>query len=77
MTTTCARCGGTWSGLRAEHCDTCHQTFNSTAPGDQHRVGDHHDRSRRCLTVAEMEDRGMARNARGLWVTSLRDYANE
>lgn len=70
--TTCD-CGATWGGLRTEHCAACHQTFTGTTSGDRHRVGDYNQRTgptrRRCLTVAEMETRGLERNAKGQWTT--------
>ena len=65
--TTCPPCGATWGGKRAEHCDSCHQTFSGTSAGDRHRVGDFNDGSRRCRTVREMLDLGMVRNSRGHW----------
>lgn len=60
--------------MRIEHCAGCHETFTGTSAGDKHRVGDHSvsfgpDR-RRCLTVAEMLAKGMARNKRGHWMTT-------
>ena len=45
----------------------CGEYFNSTYSFDLHRTGD--PDSRRCLTVAEMEARGMSRNAAGFWIT--------
>lgn len=70
MSTTC-HCGATWTGYRIEHCTACHETFTGTTAGDKHRTGQHHlstgpDR-RRCLTVEEMREKGMAQNARGQW----------
>jgi hypothetical protein len=66
----CLDCGQTWTGLRREHCPVCCQTFNSSFPGDMHRVGKHGvtvgaDR-RRCLTAAEMHDKGMCEHD-GVW----------
>lgn len=70
---TCGKCGATWTGLRIEHCTQCHQTFTGSTAGDMHRTGDHAisegpDR-RRCLTVQEMAEKGMAPNERGVWTT--------
>lgn len=61
-------------------CRVCGEAFTSTEAGDLHRiVVDTHDvvragrvlsisnERRRCLTVAEMIDKGMTRDARGLW----------
>lgn len=72
--TTCSRCTTTWTGQRVEHCPVCCQSFTGTTAGDMHRVGDHAitvgpDR-RRCLTVEEMEARGMARNSKGHWMSA-------
>lgn len=76
MRTTCRACGTSWTGLRIEHCDECHETFTGTTSGDMHRTGKHHLSSgpdrRRCLTRDEMRDKGMARNARGQWTTGAR-----
>lgn len=70
MRTTC-RCGATWAGMRIEHCPACHETFTGTRAGDKHRTGDHAvfvgPERRRCLSPAEMTERGMVRNDRGVW----------
>lgn len=50
-------------------CAGCCQLFNSTAAFDKHRHGDFSER--RCLSVAEMINKGMAINAAGYWVTAL------
>lgn len=50
-------------------CQGCKEFFNSTAAFDKHREG-RHGVDRRCLTAAEMEDKGMAKNAAGFWVGS-------
>ena len=55
--------------------------FNSTYAFDMHRVGDHGmPGSRRCLTVQEMRQRGMDKNATDWWISGSRldsdlDYA--
>lgn len=71
MMTQCRPCGATWTGLRAEHCTECHQTFTGTSAGDRHRIGDHAvvagPTRRRCLTGDEMRSKGMTQNARGVW----------
>lgn len=41
-------CGEVWTGLRRQHCPSCHLTFNSTSAGDMHRVG-RHGIDRRCV----------------------------
>lgn len=75
MKATC-HCGAEWGGFRTSHCTACHQTFNSDAAGDKHRVGEHHlstgPNRRRCRTEAEMLDLGMSRNERGHWITKAR-----
>ena len=73
MAVTCTTCEASWTGLRIEHCPSCHQTFTGASSGDMHRVGDHavfegRDR-RRCLSVEEMTGKGMVRNDRGHWTT--------
>jgi hypothetical protein len=71
MKTRCQRCNAEWSGLRMEHCKSCHETFSGTTAGDHHRTGKHDVKDgpdrRRCRTVEEMEELGMARNDRGVW----------
>jgi hypothetical protein len=62
--------------LRGDHnqCPGCHEYFNSTAAFEKHRVGEYgtgpngSSPDRRCLTVAEMRDKGMS-DASGWWVT--------
>jgi hypothetical protein len=70
MSTTC-HCGATWTGHRIEHCTVCHETFTGTTAGDKHRTGDHNESTgpdrRRCLSRAEMREKGMALNGRGQW----------
>jgi hypothetical protein len=43
------RCGARWAGMRYEHCPVCCVTFTCTSAGDKHRVGKHHDGTRRCI----------------------------
>ena len=76
MNWTCRDCGATIGGYRAEHCAVCHETFTGTAAGDMHRIGGtaKHPEPRRCLTEAEMLDRGMARNKRGAWKSTDEPY---
>jgi hypothetical protein len=55
------------------HCGTCDEYFNSTYAFDMHRVGDHGmPGSRRCLTVQEMRQRGMDKNATDWWISGSR-----
>lgn len=69
MQWTCHKCDSTIIGYRPEHCTVCHETFNGTHVGDMHRTGDHGVKEgpnrRRCLTVDEMEAKGMKRNRLG------------
>jgi len=46
-------------------CPACSELFNSTHAFDKHRTGDMNDR--RCMTVEQMEKRGMVRGADGFW----------
>ena len=60
--------------LRGDHnqCPGCGELFNSTAAFEKHRVGEHTDNQRRCLTPIEMRQRGMVQVEGGWWVTKLR-----
>lgn len=49
-------------------CRGCGEFFNSTPAFDKHRAN---KGGFRCLTPAEMEAKGMAKNAGGWWVTAL------
>lgn len=68
------RCGAEFGG-KIEHCtvSSCHQSFTGTTAGDMHRVGDHAlstgPNRRRCLSETEMLAKGMAQNARGIWMS--------
>lgn len=64
---TCCNCGKAWTGVRRSHCPVCHESFNSDSVGDRHRVGDHNDGTRRCLTPTEMNAHGLYVNASGAW----------
>jgi len=55
-------------------CRGCSLYFNSSAAFDKHRVGTF-GVDRRCLTVPEMEARGMATNKDGFWVARLQGEA--
>jgi hypothetical protein len=48
-------------------CAGCGELFNSTHAFEKHRVGDHEGGQRRCLTPAEMEDKGMFIGADRFW----------
>jgi hypothetical protein len=50
--------------------------FNGMRAFDWHRVGAFkmHGHTRRCLSVAEMQTKGMVRTAAGIWTTG-REFA--
>jgi hypothetical protein len=52
-------------------CPACHCYFNSTTAFEKHRTGSY-GVDRRCLTVPEMEDKGMVINEAGFWMTKSR-----
>lgn len=54
-------------------CRGCGQIFSGELGFNKHRVGSHSKRERRCLTVDEMLDKGLTRNDKGLWTTSIID----
>jgi hypothetical protein len=64
--------------LTGDHnqCPGCGELFNSTYSFDLHRFGEHGvyvgEVRRRCLTVAEMEAKGMTKNKNGWWISSVR-----
>jgi len=61
-------------GMSRCRCSGCGHYFNSVAAFDEHRIGNiivdgvRKKIPRRCLTVAEMDARGMVVNASGYWV---------
>lgn len=57
--------------LRGDRCQCgkCELYFNSTAAFDAHRTGKNEDR--RCMSIEEMQARGMAQKDDGFWVTKL------
>jgi hypothetical protein len=55
----------------ANQCPTCGEMFSSVYAFDKHRTGTFHPPARRCLSTDEMLSLGMAKNQRGLWVSSL------
>ncbi len=57
----CGECHTCWRGRLICHCATCHLTFTSVGPFDEHR---YHGR---CRTEAELTERGLAPNAAGHW----------
>lgn len=64
-------------GGKQELCPECGEVFTGTRAGDKHRTGKHHITSgphrRRCLSVDEMLEKGMARNHLGIWMASSRE----
>ena len=48
-------------------CPTCREYFNSNYAFDFHRTGDFGKKTRRCLTVGEMTEKGMFRSEPGWW----------
>lgn len=52
-------------------CPTCRLYFNSTHAFEKHRTGTY-GIDRRCLTVPEMEAKGMTINKDGFWMTKSR-----
>lgn len=49
-------------------CPACAQLFNSVKAFDRHRAGQF-GIDRRCLTIREMEAKGMSINSQGFWIT--------
>ena len=66
-------------------CPTCGLRFNSTAAFAKHRVGDFSKSEkpspygpvRRCMTIAEMEERGMSISSAGYWITAAYERFKE
>ena len=54
-------------------CSVCSLVFNSTYAFDKHRVLIPKTPKRRCLSVTEMSEAGMAVNAKGRWIGSQWD----
>ena len=56
-------------------CRSCDLKFRSEGAFNMHRTGKHWlndgPERRRCMDEIEMLDKGMAKNAGGVWVTSL------
>lgn len=50
-------------------CQGCKAFFNSTFAFDKHRRGEH-GVDRHCLTVEQMEAKGMSTNAAGFWISA-------
>lgn len=52
-------------------CPSCLEYFNSNTGFDGHRTGSHEKQQRRCLSVAEIEAKGMKHNADGFWILPM------
>ncbi|HQR98138.1 MULTISPECIES: hypothetical protein [unclassified Polaromonas] len=50
-------------------CQGCKEYFNSSFAFNKHRHGDH-GIDRRCMTVDEMQAKGMSKNAAGFWISA-------
>lgn len=51
-------------------CPSCGEHFNSNFAFAKHLVGTVATAERRCMTEAEMIDKGMSKNSKGFWVTA-------
>ena len=49
-------------------CGDCGRYFKSVFAFDKHLIGTGSNTEPRCLTDAEMRDKGMVKNAKGYWV---------
>lgn len=58
------------SGQRNQ-CPSCLQLFNTNRGFDQHRTGSHEKQQRHCLSVAEMDAKGMVKNEHGFWLLPM------
>lgn len=56
-------------------CPGCGEIFNSTHAFEMHRVGPHEGNRRRCLTIDEMQARGMVKVGLGRWASRRRSEA--
>lgn len=52
-------------------CRVCWEFFNSTTAFDKHRMTPKGETSKRCLSVSEMQARGMVRSGKGFWCTKV------
>ena len=52
-------------------CPSCLEHFNTNRGFDAHRTGSHTNRQRLCLTVADIEAKGMKRNEKGFWIMPM------
>lgn len=58
------------SGNRCQ-CAGCGLYFNSEGAFNKHRTGSFYEKTRRCMSVDEMKEAGMAVASSGYWVSSL------
>ncbi|HXR65851.1 MAG TPA: hypothetical protein VN729_08005 [Ktedonobacteraceae bacterium] len=49
-------------------CAACGMIFAGVRAFDAHRVGSYQSKTRRCLTISEMQAQGMTQEARGWWM---------
>jgi hypothetical protein len=49
-------------------CTGCDEYFDHDYGFDRHRVGKYAGSQRRCLSVAEMVNKGFSKNAKGFWI---------
>lgn len=51
-------------------CPSCGEYFKSNAAFSKHLTGPVATTERRCMTEAEMLNKGMSKNSKGFWVTA-------
>lgn len=54
-------------GGQRNQCPSCLEYFNTNAGFDAHRTGSHTNQQRRCLSVEEIEGKGLKLNVNGFW----------
>lgn len=64
------------SGQRNQ-CASCLEYFNTNRGFDAHRTGSHTNGARHCLTVAEIEAKGMKLNEKGFWIMPVSEKNRE
>lgn len=58
--------------MSRSECACCGEIFTSISSFDLHRIGRfEHRKARRCMTIREMQARGVTRNERGMWTTPM------
>ncbi len=61
--------------MARSQCSGCNEVFNSVTAFDAHRVGSFPHRTRRCLTVQEMQAKDMIRDGQGQWTLTVMQEA--